>query len=224
MQYDIFLSYSAEEERLAEKITAYLEHYNFNCFFAQRDLPAGIPWSQGIAEGIEQSRMSIVVYTDNYNNASWLDDELAEIGRSEKPMLVYALTNANYCEAKNEYMKNAPCIGAVGNIYDAFPYIYETVCNILGQPIEPTQSAEEVLKELFQQEEAQKVETAQTEQVKQVADASAVSNKKQNNDSGSDVATPVKASANKGASLLTAALIGVSITAAMILLLEWLLE
>ena len=215
MQYDIFLSYSAEEERLAEKITAYLEHYNLNCFFAYRDLPAGIPWSQGIAEGID---------TDNYNNASWLDDELAEIGRSEKPMLVYALTNANYCEAKNEYMKNAPCIGAVGNIYDAFPYIYETVCNILGQPIEPTQAAEEVLKELFQQEEAQKVETAQTEQVKQVADASAVSNKKQNNDSGSDVATPAKASANKGASLLTAALIGVSITAAMILLLEWLLE
>jgi hypothetical protein len=81
-----------------------------------------------------------------------------------------------------------------------------------------------VLKELFQQEEAQKVETAQTEQVKQVADASAVSNKKQNNDNGSDVATPAKANANKGASLLTAALIGVSITAVMILLLEWLLE
>ena len=223
MQYDIFLSYSAEEERLAEKITAYLEHYNLNCFFAQRDLPAGIPWSQGIAEGIEQSRMSIVVYTDNYNNASWLDDELAEIGRSEKPMLVYALTNANYCEAKNEYMKNAPCIGAVGNIYDAFPYIYETVCNILGLPIEPTQAAEEVLKELFQQEE-QSDEVAPVEPAKQTESAPVETNKKQNTLAGSNEAIPAKSGGNKGASLLTAALIGVSITAVMILLLEWLLE
>ena len=219
MQYDVFISYTAEDEKLVEKITAYFEHYNLSCFFACRDLPAGIPWSQGIAEAVEQSRIALVVYSDNYNSASWLDDELSKIAESGNPIFVYALTNANYSEGKNDYLKNVPCVGAVGNIYDAFPYIYETACNILGQPIEPTQPAEVVLKDMLSEDAPQQTETTPQESPEAV---SAPVEIEKPSVSVSEKQSAV-ARGNKGSSLLTAALIGISITAILILLLEWLL-
>ena len=222
MQYDIYISYSAEDEKLAGRVTDYLEHYNISCFLACRDLPAGIPWSQGIAEGIEQSRMAIVVYSDCYNNASWLDDEAMEIKRSEKPVLAFAITNSGYSEAKGECLKNAPCIGAVGNIYDAFPYVYETACNILGMPIESTEPAETILKDL-DKDNAPAEETVAEESPKQASAPVERKAERQSEERNSSRDNAASAGGNKGASLLTAALIGVSITAAVILLLEWLL-
>lgn len=221
MQYDIYISYAAEDEKLAGRVTEYLEYYNLRCYLACRDLPAGIPWSQGIAEGIEQSRMAIVVYSDCYNNASWLDDEAMEIKRSEKPVLAFAITNSSYNEAKGECLKNAPCIGAVGNIYDAFPYVYETACNILGLPIESTESAETILKDL-DKDNAPAEETVAEESPKQAS--APVERKAEEKSAERSISNKAAgAGGNKGASLLTAALIGISITAAVILLLEWLL-
>ncbi len=224
MQYDVFISYTAEDEKLVEKLTAYFEYYNLACFFACRDLPAGVPWSQGIAEAVELSRIALVVYSDNYNNASWLDDELLKIAQSEKPIFVFALTNENYSEGKNEYLKNVPCIGAVGNIYDAFPYVYETACNILGCPIEPTQPAEEVLKDMLTETLPQPAEVSPEKPSNKMAvQADSVAEKQ----AGKKIVPQSETMAgggNKGGSLLTAALIGISITAVVIVLLEWLLS
>ena len=212
MQYDVFISYSAEEQKIAERLAAYLEYYNINCFVASRDIPADMPWSQAIAEAIMGSRMALVVYSENYNNATWLNDELTAVRSASLPIYVFALTNEPYCEAKSEYLKSSPCIGAVGDFDDAYPFLYEEICNMLGMPIEETKPVCEVVKseepvvEVAAPAEPQPVSPKKSEEPKAKIEPTAAK----------EVSKPSQAS-----SLLTAAAIGISITAIMIALLEW---
>jgi hypothetical protein len=147
MQYDVLISYSAQEREMVERLAAYLEHYNVTCFVAHRDIPADVAWANGIAAAIEMSRMAVVVYSDSYNSAPWMNRELASVGASGIPVVTMCLTSAPYSEDKAEYLRGTTCVAAIGNAEDAFPMVYEQVCNMFGMPIEVVLHPSEVLKE-----------------------------------------------------------------------------
>ena len=215
MQYDVFISYSSEEQKIAERLAAYLEYYNINCFVASRDIPADMPWSQAIAEAIRGSRMALVVYSENYNNATWLNDELATVRDASLPIYVFAITNEPYCETKSVYLKNASCIGAVGDFDDAYPFLYEEICNMLGMPIEQTKPVCEVVKSEEPVVENVAPAEPQPASPKKVEEPTAKIE---------PTATKEMRKPSQASSLLTAAAIGISITAIMIALLEWALR
>ena len=98
MQYDVLISYSAQERGMVERLAAYLEYYNIKCFVAHRDIPADVAWANGIAAAIGMSRMAVVVYSDSYNSAPWLNRELASVGASGIPILTMCLSAAPYSE------------------------------------------------------------------------------------------------------------------------------
>ena len=145
MIYDVFISYSSEEQHLAKRLTTYLEYCHVNCFIACRDIPDGVAWGQGIAEAIKHSKMMIVLFSDSFNSSMWLDEELKIAFGLGTPILTLSFSNVAYSDEKSRYLKNTPCIDMICDTEMKFTLVYEEVCQLLGIPIEPVPSASQVL-------------------------------------------------------------------------------
>lgn len=135
MQYDVFISYSTLDQKIAEALCAYLEQHGIRCFVAYRDIPRGLPWAKTIVEAIEQSRMMVVVFSDNYNKSVQVDREIEIASDENLPILAFRTTKDKYQGAKKYYLKNI-------NWIDAFPYpemvfgsVVENVAKLLGMSV-----------------------------------------------------------------------------------------
>nr|KYP73394.1 TMV resistance protein N [Cajanus cajan] len=85
-RYDVFLSFSGEDTRYS--FTGFL--YNafrregFNIFMDDEGLEGGNQISETLMRAIEMSRLSIVVFSENYAYSTWCLDELAKIIECKK--------------------------------------------------------------------------------------------------------------------------------------------
>ncbi|XP_060181225.1 TMV resistance protein N-like isoform X4 [Lycium barbarum] len=79
--YEVFLSFSGEDTR--KTFVSHLDHrlrqYGFQIFKDDKSLRKGDVISPALEEGIEKSRISIVVLSTNYASSRWCLDELVKI-------------------------------------------------------------------------------------------------------------------------------------------------
>ena len=222
--YDVFLSCTSTDVKVAERLSDYLEYYNITTFVANSDIPEDVPWAQGIAEAIRNSRMMIAIYSEDYNSGTWMDGELQTAVEAGIPILTFRLSNIPYGETKADILKSTLYVDATDDIEGKFIALYEEVCNLLGMPIELAQPASEILadKEPLkvtapapskkEEKPAQKDEKPSVEMQQEKAPIDETSIEEEE---------PVKKVSH---SLWSAVIYGLLITAAMVLLLEWVLK
>ena len=114
MRYDVFISYSSLDQKVAEGICAYLEQQKIRCFVAYRDIPAGVPWAKAIADALDDSRMMVVVFSGDFNRSEQVDREIEIASKDRKPILTFRITNDIFVGAKKYFLNNL-------NWIDAFP-------------------------------------------------------------------------------------------------------
>lgn len=222
--YDVFLSCTSTDVKVAERLSDYLEYYNISTFVANSDIPEDVPWAQGIAEAIRNSRMMIAIYSEDYNSGTWMDGELQTAVEAGIPILTFRLSNIPYGETKADILKSTLYVDATDDIEGKFIALYEEVCNLLGIPIEFAQPASEILadKEPLkvtapapskkEEKPAQKDEKPSVEMQQEKAPIDETSIEEEE---------PVKKVSH---SLWSAVIYGLLITAAMVLFLEWVLK
>ena len=222
--YDVFLSCTSTDVKIAERLSDYLEYYNITTFVANSDIPEDVPWAQGIAEAIRNSRMMIAIYSEDYNSGTWMDGELQTAVEAGIPILTFRLSNVPYGETKADILKSTLYVDATDDIEGKFIALYEEVCNLLGMPIELAQPASEILadKEPLkvtapapskkEEKPAQKDEMPSVEMQQEKAPIDETSIEEEE---------PVKKVSH---SLWSAVIYGLLITAAMVLFLEWVLK
>lgn len=80
-RYDVFLSFCGEDTRYS--FTGFLYHAlrreGFKTFMDDEGLVGGNQIFKTLMEAIEKSRLSIVVFSENYGYSSWCLDELVKI-------------------------------------------------------------------------------------------------------------------------------------------------
>jgi hypothetical protein len=64
---DVFISYSTADKQVADAVCAAMESKNLRCWIAPRDIPAGASWGGAIIEGIEDSRVMLLVFSAHTN-------------------------------------------------------------------------------------------------------------------------------------------------------------
>lgn len=77
--YDVFISYSSKDSQVADAVCAALESKGVRCWIAPRDIPAGASWGAAIIEGIEDSRVMLLVFSEHSNGS---DQVLREVERA----------------------------------------------------------------------------------------------------------------------------------------------
>ncbi len=114
MKYDVFISYSSNDQKVVEALSHYLEENKIRCFVTYRDIPKGKVWAAAITEAIEDCQMMVVVFSENFNSSDQVDREIEMCSEEKKPILTYRITDTNFKGAKKYYLKNL-------NWIDAFP-------------------------------------------------------------------------------------------------------
>jgi hypothetical protein len=69
-KYDVFISFSLKDDKLATKIEMYFESNGLKCA-KSTNIKSGIDFYQAIGEDLRTSREMVLLYTNNYYNSDW---------------------------------------------------------------------------------------------------------------------------------------------------------
>ena len=143
-KYDVFISYSSKDQKVAEGVCAYLEQRKIRCFVAYRDIPQGKVWARAIVEALEVSSMMVVIFSKNFNVSEQVDREIELTAEDRKPILTFRLSDDDFQGAKKYYLKNLNWIDAFPNPDACFGKLSEGVLRLLGRPVEVRREPAEV--------------------------------------------------------------------------------
>jgi hypothetical protein len=76
MSHDAFISYSSRDKATADATCAALEASGVRCWIAPRDITPGIEWGEAIIDGINQSRVLILIFSANANESPQIRREI----------------------------------------------------------------------------------------------------------------------------------------------------
>ena len=114
LKYDVFISYSHCDRKVAEALCGYLESRGLRCFIDYRDIPRGAFWARIIPPALRASGVMVAVYSDDYNRSVQVERELAIADNSGIPILPFRLSDHPFGDAKSYYFETL-------NWLDAFP-------------------------------------------------------------------------------------------------------
>ena len=106
MKYDVFISYSSDDQKVVEGLCAYLEAQKIRCFVAYRDIHPSMVWARAIVEALDESRMMVVVFSENFNRSEQVDREIELASEDKKPILTFRITDDAFKGAKKYYLTN----------------------------------------------------------------------------------------------------------------------
>lgn len=131
MKYDVFISYSSHDQKVVEGLCAYLEERKIRCFVAYRDIPRGVVWARAIVEALDESRMMVVVFSEQFNQSEQVDREIELASEDKKPILTFRITDDAFKGAKKYNLKNINWIDAFPNPEQVFGSVAENVAKLL---------------------------------------------------------------------------------------------
>lgn len=137
MKYDVFISYSSNDQKIVEGLCAYLEQHKIRCFVAYRDIPKGSLWPPYIPEALSKSRMMVVVFSNNFNLSEEVDRELTIASKKKMPILTFRLSDEEFKGTKEYYLSNINWIDAFPNPENAFGDVTESIVKLLDRHIYP---------------------------------------------------------------------------------------
>ena len=130
-RYEVFISYSSKDQKVVEGICAYLEQHHIRCFVAYRDIPAGVVYATAIVDGLDNSRMMLVVFSDSFNTSEQVDREIELASEDHKPILTFRITDDAFKGAKKYYLKNLNWIDAFPDPERSFGHLLANICRLL---------------------------------------------------------------------------------------------
>ncbi|KAB2633932.1 TMV resistance protein N-like [Pyrus ussuriensis x Pyrus communis] len=84
--YDVFLSFRGEDTRynFTNHLYQALVRHGIHTFIDHRELPIGEEIAPTLLEAIENSRISVIIFSENYASSRWCLDELVHILKCRK--------------------------------------------------------------------------------------------------------------------------------------------
>ena len=133
MKYDVFISYSSKDQKVAEGICGFLESNGYRCFVAYRDISRGVVWAGAIADAIDESQMMVVVFSNAFNVSTQTDREIELAAENNIPILTYRITEDKFKGAKKYYLKNLNWIDAFPNPEQYFGNLLHSVNQLVSR-------------------------------------------------------------------------------------------
>ena len=134
MEHDVFISYSATDKVIADSIVASLEESNIRCWIAPRDIKAGADWAESIMNAINESRLFILVFSENSNNSQQVIREIQRSVNNEIPILPFRIQDVPLSEPIEYLISSTHWLDAITPpIEKHIELLTERAMNILGK-------------------------------------------------------------------------------------------
>lgn len=129
--HDIFISYSTKDHDVAEELCAKLEDGGFKCWIAPRDIKSGTSYSEEIDNAIKTAKLFIAVFSINFQESVFTNNELDLAFSNQIPLLAFRLNS--YPEGSCEFfLRNSHWIDAEHNLNRGLESIVNDVGSLLG--------------------------------------------------------------------------------------------
>lgn len=112
--YDVFISFSSYDQKIAEGICGYLEGNGIRCFVSYRDIPKGTIWADEIFNAINKSKSMIAVFSKHFNESEHTNREITLATKTGIPILPFRIIPDEPTGAIGFFFANL-------NWIDAFP-------------------------------------------------------------------------------------------------------
>ena len=78
MAYQVFISYSSEDQLVADAICGKLEEspHRIRCWIAHREIPLGADWDDCIEEALGECKVLVLVFSANADQSKWVKKEI----------------------------------------------------------------------------------------------------------------------------------------------------
>jgi hypothetical protein len=91
--FDAFVSYSSKDKAVADAAVAALEADGVRCWVAPRDIVPGTEWSEAIIQGINQSRLVVLVFSGSSNASQQVLREVERAVNRAMPIVPFRIEN-----------------------------------------------------------------------------------------------------------------------------------
>ena len=92
---DVFISYSHKNKQVADAIVTAMEYHNIKCWYAPRDVRPGNTWAGSITEAIEQTKIFVLIYTEDSNQSQQVTNEVTLAVKEGKAIIPFRLTDSD---------------------------------------------------------------------------------------------------------------------------------
>ena len=113
MAHDVFISYSSRDKAVADAVCANLESRKVRCWIAPRDVPAGQTWAGALIEGIDASRVLVLVLSDGSNRSQQVIREVGEAVDKGIPILPLRIDDVQPSRDMGYYIKSIHWLDAI---------------------------------------------------------------------------------------------------------------
>src|SRR5262245_53335177 len=76
MAHDVFISYSSKDKTVADALCGALESQGIPCWIAPRNIAYGSDYGEAIVDGINESRVMVLVFSSNANTSPHIKREV----------------------------------------------------------------------------------------------------------------------------------------------------
>lgn len=142
MAHDVFISYSNKDKTTADAICNYLESNEIRCWYAPRDITPGDEWGVAILEAIKQSKIMVLVFTENANLSQQVLREVNNAVDAELAIIPFRLTEQEPVAGMKYYLSTVHWMDAMNEeLEESLPRLHDLCRAILDKKPVPAGSA-----------------------------------------------------------------------------------
>lgn len=133
--FDAFISYSAEDKRVADAACAVLERHEIRCWIAPRDLLPGMDWGEGIIDAINDSRVMVLVYSASANALPQIKREVERAVHRGMPIIPFRIEDMPMSKSLEYFISSPHWLDAfTPPLEQHLDYLAKTIEVILARP------------------------------------------------------------------------------------------
>ena len=107
MAHDVFVSYSSRDKLTADAVVARLEAAKLRCWIAPRDILPGMEWGEAIIDGINRSRLMVLVFSSSANASPQIRREVERAVNKGLPIIPFRIEDV-FPSRSLEYFLSSP--------------------------------------------------------------------------------------------------------------------
>ena len=87
----VFISHSADDREIAQRVCSGLEDEGLRCWIAPRDIETGRDWPEAIVEAISRSRAFVLIFSSRADASSQVKREVERAAARKVPILPFRI-------------------------------------------------------------------------------------------------------------------------------------
>ena len=136
--YDVFISHSSKDGKLAVALCHFLEARNLRCWMAPRDINAGKDYAEAIIEAIQASKIMVVVFSASTNDSRAVRNEVERAFNHQLFIIPFRTKDIIPAQSFEFFLSSTHWLDAIdGNAEDYFEELYKNCAILLNkEPLE----------------------------------------------------------------------------------------